>query len=164
MVDRCRRRSILCWRDFYCGQCWALRMQVENGRRLMVPRTNLSSVLDLPSKTFVTSQDSESEPQMINWNKHNHWFPRNATFQVSTAENRVQRGQFGPFRASWEHTRMASVFQVSGIVLKLVMMILIACIVLGEDDPENNKQAVVLLSISIVYLVILRIFRPYSKR
>ena len=54
--------------------------------------------------------------------------------------------------------------QVSGTVLRLSRMIFIACFILGQDDPSNNSQGIVLLVLSISYLTLLRVLRPHNQR
>eukprot|EP00210_Caulerpa_lentillifera_P004682 g4467.t1 len=49
-------------------------------------------------------------------------------------------------------------------LFSLVKMVLITCIILGEDSAENNAQAYVLLVIHIIYLIYLRAFRPHCSR
>ena len=83
---------------------------------------------------------------------------------MSEEANRVQRGHFCPFRSKWNPARIANVMQVSGTVLRLLRMIFIACFILGQDDPNNNSQGIVLLILSIGYLTLLRVLRPHNQR
>eukprot|EP00210_Caulerpa_lentillifera_P004694 g4478.t1 len=46
----------------------------------------------------------------------------------------------------------------------LVKMILITCLILGEDNPKSDSQAIALLTIHVVYLIYLRVIRPHCSR
>ena len=89
---------------------------------------------------------------------------RDATLEISSDTNRVERGYFSPFDSTWNYTRVVNVVQVNGAVLRLSRMIFIACFVLGQDNPSNNSQGVVLLILTIVYLLFLRVLRPHNER
>lgn len=61
-------------------------------------------------------------------------------------------------------SRFVHHLQVSGRVLELLKLILMALIVGGDDGDESLTQLIVLLSLSTFYLGILRVFRPNITR
>lgn len=77
----------------------------------------------------------------------------------------MERGHFGPLEVpSWDHIRLVNVIKISGKLLHLVRMIFISCLILGEDDPRSNEQAIILAVVTASYLFMLRFFRPYASR
>lgn len=58
----------------------------------------------------------------------------------------------------------AYLMRVNEHLFRILRMVVITIVILGEDEAEKDAQAIVLLCIHLVYIVYLRVFRPPCKR
>lgn len=79
---------------------------------------------------------------------------------------RVDRGVVEAIQKSGglENTSIGHAIQVSGKVIELLKLVFIAILISGEDDPSSTAQAIVLLVVTVVYMILLRVFRPPNSR
>lgn len=63
-----------------------------------------------------------------------------------------------------ENTAIGHAIQVSGKAIELFKLVFMAILIAGEDDPTSTAQAIVLLVVTIIYALMLRLFRPPNSR
>lgn len=90
----------------------------------------------------------------------------NMTYAYSEEKQTIDRGVVQPMGgiAGWENSRIGHIIQISGKVLEMGKLVFVAMLISGEDDPNNTAQAVILLVLTILYIILLRIFRPPIAR
>eukprot|EP00210_Caulerpa_lentillifera_P002494 g2391.t1 len=93
---------------------------------------------------------------------------RNPTFGITCEGQKIDRGTFTPvnphLRYAIDRSQLSHVFKVSGTLFQLIRIIFISCFILGAENPTSNSQTATLFTLSAVYLILLRIFRPYCSR
>ncbi|GMH43320.1 LOW QUALITY PROTEIN: hypothetical protein BSKO_11242 [Bryopsis sp. KO-2023] len=90
----------------------------------------------------------------------------NVTYTYDESKGGFNRGEVRAVevRQGLENTEIGHVIQISGKLLEVAKLVFVAMIISGEDDPSSNAQAIVLLVLTVLYAVLLRVFRPPLAR